>query len=85
MICVGSGAEFGNRNYIPNMGEDYFQQHIPTNFYGFSKYVMAKDIETNNADILDLRVLGFLANVKTTPAALFPTISLGFCPVWTSP
>ena len=35
MICVGSGAEFDNRNYILNMGEDYFQQHIPTDIYGF--------------------------------------------------
>lgn len=64
MICVGSGAEFDNRNYIPNMGEDYFQQHIPTDIYGFSKYVMAKDIETNNADILNLRVLGIFGKYE---------------------
>jgi GDP-L-fucose synthase len=64
MICVGSGAEFDNRNYIPNMSEDYFQKHIPTDIYGFSKYVMAKDIETNDADILNLRVLGIFGKYE---------------------
>jgi GDP-L-fucose synthase len=60
------------------MSEDYFQKHIPTDIYGFSKYVMTKDIETNDADILNLRVLGIFGKYENQPAASFPTISPGF-------
>jgi len=42
MIYFGSGAEFGREYWTPKMKEDYFDQHIPTDQYGFSKYVMTK-------------------------------------------
>ncbi|MBF0359010.1 MAG: NAD(P)-dependent oxidoreductase [Magnetococcales bacterium] len=58
LICVGSGAEFDMRNYQPKMDESYFKKHIPTDIYGFSKYVIARDIETNPANIYNLRVWG---------------------------
>ncbi len=42
MIYFGSGAEFGRENWIPRMKEDYFDQHVPQDQYGFSKYIMTK-------------------------------------------
>ena len=46
LICVGSGAEYDGKNYIPKMKESYFGKYIPSDLYGFSKYVIAKDIES---------------------------------------
>ncbi len=42
MIYFGSGAEFGRQNWIPKMKEDYFDQYVPEDQYGFSKYIMTK-------------------------------------------
>ena len=39
LLVVGSGAEYDMRNYHPGMKEDYFLENIPTDIYGFSKYV----------------------------------------------
>ena len=39
LICIGSGAEFDKRNYIPKMSEEYFNTYIPSklDIYGYSK------------------------------------------------
>jgi GDP-L-fucose synthase len=58
MLCVGSGAEYDMKNYIPKMKEEYFGKHIPSDTYGFSKYVIAKDIESKFRNIYNLRVFG---------------------------
>lgn len=58
MLCVGSGAEYDMKNYIPKMKEEYFGKHIPQDIYGFSKYVIAKDIESRRRNIYNLRVFG---------------------------
>ncbi len=58
MLCMGSGAEYDNNNYIPKMKEEYFGKHIPSDIYGFSKYVIAKDIESTYRNIYNLRVFG---------------------------
>ena len=42
MIYFGSGAEYSREHWIPKMKEDYFDQHVPEDQYGFSKYIMAK-------------------------------------------
>lgn len=57
MIYYGSGAEYDMRNYQPFMKEEYFDQHIPVDQYGFSKYIMAKYLESSD-NIVDLRVFG---------------------------
>jgi len=44
-IQIGSGAEYNMRNYKPKMTEDYFDKHIPSDDYGFAKYVCAKFIQ----------------------------------------
>lgn len=58
LLCVGSGAEYDLRYYTPKMKEGYFGKHIPAEIYGFSKYVIAKDIETKHRNIYNLRVFG---------------------------
>lgn len=58
LICIGSGAEYDKDHYIPKMKEDYFGKYIPQDIYGFSKYVIAKDIESIHRNIYNLRVFG---------------------------
>lgn len=58
MFCVGSGAEYDKDSYIPKMKEEYFGKHIPSDTYGFSKYVIAKDIESKHRNIYNLRLFG---------------------------
>ena len=42
LICLGSGAEYDRRNWLPQMQENYFDVHVPLDDYGFSKYIIAK-------------------------------------------
>lgn len=58
MLSIGSGAEYDMNNYIPKMKENYFGKHIPDDIYGFSKYVIAKDIESKRRNIVNLRLFG---------------------------
>lgn len=57
MIYFGSGAEFNRDNWIPEMKEDYFDQYVPSDQYGFSKYLMTKYTASNN-NIFNLRLFG---------------------------
>jgi GDP-L-fucose synthase len=64
MLCLGSGAEYDIRHYIPKMKEEYFGTHIPSDIYGFSKYVIAKDIESRPRNIYNLRVFGIFGKYE---------------------
>lgn len=55
MIYFGSGAEYSREHWMPKMKEDYFNQYVPTDQYGFSKYVMTKYALLNN-NIYNLRL-----------------------------
>lgn len=57
MFYFGSGAEYDMQHYIPNMKEDYFGTHIPSDPYGFSKYIMSKSC-VGSGNIYDLRLFG---------------------------
>lgn len=57
MIYFGSGAEYGADYYIPRMNEEYFDSYIPTDSYGFSKYMMSKNCRHKD-NIFDLRLFG---------------------------
>jgi len=57
MIYFGSGAEFGRENWIPKMGEDYFDENIPVDQYGLSKYIMTKHALSSD-NIFNLRLFG---------------------------
>lgn len=57
LIYYGSGAEFSRPHWQPKMGEDYFDTHIPTDAYGFSKYIMARHTEQLD-NVYNLRLFG---------------------------
>ncbi len=55
MLYFGSGAEFGRENWTPEMPESYFDVSVPTDQYGFSKYVMTQYALTTEK-IINLRL-----------------------------
>lgn len=57
MIYFGSGAEFDRAHWMPRMREDYFDQHVPADQYGLSKYIMTKHAQTSS-NIYNLRLFG---------------------------
>ncbi len=66
LICIGSGAEFDGKNYVPKMKENYFQKNIPpkSDIYGYSKYEIAKDILKKKRNIFNLRVFGIFGKYE---------------------
>ncbi len=57
MLYFGSGAEYDKNHYVPMMSEEYFGTHIPTDPYGFSKYIMS-ELTAGSENIYDLRLFG---------------------------
>ena len=57
MIYFGSGAEFDRQHWMAKMKEEYFDQHLPQDQYGFSKYIMNKYIQFTD-NIFNLRLFG---------------------------
>ena len=57
MISLGSGAEYDMRHYKHKMPEEYFDTFVPSDDYGFSKYICSKYIEKSN-NIVNLRLFG---------------------------
>ena len=55
LIYFGSGAEYGREYWTSKMKEDYLGQHMPTDQYGLSKFVMAKYAESSS-NIYNLRL-----------------------------
>jgi len=63
MIYYGSGAEFSREHWKPKMSEDYFDTYIPTDQYGFSKYIMNKYAEKSK-NIYNLRLFGIFGKYE---------------------
>jgi UDP-glucose 4-epimerase len=57
MIHYGSGAEYDRTHLPPRVAENHFDIHVPTDAYGFSKYICAKYIERSER-IVNLRLFG---------------------------
>jgi len=57
MIHFGSGAEYSRAQLPARVPEDYFDTRVPSDAYGFSKYICAKYIERSDR-IVDLRLFG---------------------------
>jgi UDP-glucose 4-epimerase len=57
MIHFGSGAEYTRAGLPARVREDYFNTSVPTDPYGFSKYICAKYIERSER-IVNLRLFG---------------------------
>lgn len=66
MVCIGSGAEFDKRHYVPKMKENYFGRYIPekSDIYGYSKFIIAKDIIEKKKNIFNLRVFGIFGKYE---------------------
>jgi len=57
MIYFGSGAEYGREFMPPRVVEDYFNFHVPTDGYGFSKYICNLTAE-ESLNIYNLTLFG---------------------------
>lgn len=57
MITIGSGAEYDKSKSLINVKEDDYEKTIPKDPYGYSKYLISKEIEKRE-NILNLRVFG---------------------------
>jgi UDP-glucose 4-epimerase len=57
MVFVSSGAVYAAGHFRPAMDESYFDQFVPADEHGFSKYICAKYAE-GRPDIVELRLFG---------------------------
>ena len=57
MLHFGSGAEYSRTDLPARVSESYFDTHVPTDPYGFSKYICTKYAETAD-NIFVLRLFG---------------------------
>lgn len=57
MITIGSGAEYDKSKPLINVKEEDFGKSIPKDPYGYSKYLISKEIEKRD-NILNLRLFG---------------------------
>ncbi|MBI4351703.1 MAG: NAD(P)-dependent oxidoreductase [Elusimicrobia bacterium] len=57
LVYFGSGAEFGREHWKPRMSEDFFDEHVPPDPYGFSKYLMTRHA-LSASNIYNLRLFG---------------------------
>ena len=57
MISLGSGAEYDKSKPLKKIKESAFGNSIPQDPYGYSKYVISKEIE-NHENIINLRLFG---------------------------
>jgi len=57
MIMLGSGAEYDKRFDIADVKESNFDERVPTDQYGFYKYICAKYVEQSDF-ITHLRIFG---------------------------
>ena len=55
LLYFGSGAEYDRQHWAPRMAESYFDRHVPSDQYGYSKYLMTQySLQTSN--IYNLRL-----------------------------
>jgi GDP-L-fucose synthase len=57
MINLGSGAEYDKSQPLNKVKEGEFGNSVPKDSYGYSKYVISKEIE-NHSNIINLRLFG---------------------------
>lgn len=63
LLQLGSGAEYDFRAYRAKMGEEYFDVNVPSDPYGFSKYVMSK-YAAKADNITVLRIFGIFGKYE---------------------
>lgn len=73
LIYFGSGAEFSREYWEPKMKENYFDQNVPTDQYGFSKYIMNKYTQSHE-NIYNLRLFGVFGKYDDWKTRLIPNV-----------
>jgi len=73
MIYFGSCAEFGRHHWKSKMQESYFDQHVPRDQYGLSKYIMTRHTLTNKK-IINLRLFGLFGEYDDWRYRFIPNI-----------
>lgn len=63
MIYLGTGLIYDQRYYLPKMKESYFDQHVPVDEGGFSKYIISKYVE-NHKNIIEFRIFGIFGKYE---------------------
>ena len=63
MLYYGSGAEYDRCHWSPKMKEEYFDDHVPGDDYGLSKYIMRKYAERAD-NIYDLCIFGVFGSYE---------------------
>ena len=63
MIHFGSGAEYDREHWQHKMPEEYFEEHVPTDSYGYAKYIISKYTERRD-NIVCLRILGLFGKYE---------------------
>ncbi len=58
LIHLSSGGVYDLRHCVPKAREDFFDQHVPSDESGFSKYLCSKYVERANGNIVELRPFG---------------------------
>ena len=65
MMNLGSGSEYSRPSWIPQMKEEYFDQHIPEDSHSYSKYIISKAIDlSNDKKITNLRIFGIFGKYE---------------------
>lgn len=65
MIYFGSAAEYNRLGLPPRVSEDYFDACVPTDAYGFSKYVCAK-YAAEHPNFVNLRLFGVFGKYEAS-------------------
>ncbi len=63
MIFLGSGAEYDKTRDLINVKEEEFGKFIPSDDYGFYKYICSKIIE-NSENIIGLKIFGIFGKYE---------------------
>lgn len=75
LIFFGSGAEYNRQNWIPKMKEDYFDDHVPEDQYGFSKYIMTK-YALSHDKIYNLRLFAVFGKYEDWKVRIIPSLCI---------
>lgn len=75
LIYFGSGAEFNRDSWIPKMKEEYFNKNIPTDQYGYSKFLMTK-YTALKSNIYNLRLFGVFGKYDDWRYRFIPNICM---------
>ena len=63
MVYIGSGAEYGKQGDISSVCEEQVGERIPSDPYGFAKYVIGKNIE-QSSNIYNFRIWGLFGKYE---------------------